>query len=88
MRDSIILKMRNMKVLFISLCLLPGFLCGHCDSHHACHYDDHLDHKRQLILETQIIQIKETLFNYQMYFDQKDFESILFNVRVIEELIY
>jgi len=67
-----------MKSLLLSLCLLPTLAFSMCP----------MEHRRQLIIESQIIQIRETLQHYQPVMDHFDYENILYNLYVIEVMLH
>lgn len=72
-----------MKTFIQSLCLLPMlFSTPYISAMNP------VDHRRQLIIESQIIQIRDTLIEYQPIMDHFDYENILYNLYVIEVMMH
>lgn len=67
-----------MKTFLVSLCLLPTLLFSM----------NPIEHRQQLLVESQIIQIKEILNDYQPIMDHHDFENILYHLYVIEVILH
>jgi hypothetical protein len=67
-----------MKYLFLSLCLLPAVIFA----------KNPVEHRQQLLVESQIIQIKNIILDYQPIIDHHDYENIMYHLYVIEVLLY
>lgn len=67
-----------MRVILISLAMLPGIVCAM----------NPMEHRRQLIIESQLIQIRDTIKEYQPIMDHVDYENILYSLYVIEVMLH
>ncbi len=67
-----------MKYLFLSLCLIPAVILA----------KNPVEHRQQLIIESQIIEIKDILKDYQPIIDHHDYENIMYHLYVIEVLLH
>jgi hypothetical protein len=67
-----------MKYLLLSLCLIPAIVFSMNPT----------EHRRHIIIESQIIQIRDILKTYQQIMDYEDYQGILYNLYVVEVMLH
>jgi hypothetical protein len=70
----------------ICLALLPAALFSNT-YHSDCHFDDHLEHKRMLLIESSINHIEKIIEKNADVIPFNDFQDLIYHLYILENII-